>query len=390
MRSAATASMSFEAASMPSSRGSNASVGATLFPGPKLRVSGVSKKYGDAYALRESDLELRQGEFVTLLGPSGSGKTTLLMMIAGLVKPTSGDIWIDGRVATHQQPYERDVGMMFQSYALFPHMTVGENIAFPLKMKGASKERIRDAVGEVLEQIKLPSVRNRFPSELSGGQQQRIALARSIVHRPSVVLMDEPLAALDKSLRTHMQMEIRQLQQALNITVLYVTHDQEEAMTMSDRICLMNEARIEQVAAPSELYFSPHSVFAAGFLGESNCLDGIVESVEGGTARVRHGGDVFEGRVMNAAKAGDACRLMVRPEAISMATNNVGLVQGNAIPADVTSHVIGGAVSRTTLQTETGVLLAATQLTARSAPPPAGTVLVTFSPQDCLVFGANS
>jgi putative spermidine/putrescine transport system ATP-binding protein len=236
----------------------------------KLRISGVSKKYGDTFALRPSDLDIQQGEFVTLLGPSGSGKTTLLMMIAGLVHPTAGDIWIDGRKATRQQPYERDVGMMFQSYALFPHMTVGENIAFPLKMRRASQDAIRTAVDDVLQQIKLPHVRNRFPSELSGGQQQRVALARSIVHRPSVVLMDEPLAALDKSLRAHMQLEIRQLQQQLGITVLYVTHDQEEAMTMSDRICLMNEARIEQVASPAELYFSPRTVFAAGFVGESN------------------------------------------------------------------------------------------------------------------------
>ncbi|MFV0678151.1 ABC transporter ATP-binding protein [Variovorax sp. tm] len=386
--------MSFETASIPRVEGANASASASAaaLTGPKLRVSGVSKRYGDVYALKESDLELRQGEFVTLLGPSGSGKTTLLMMIAGLVKPTSGDIWIDGRVATHQQPYERDVGMMFQSYALFPHMTVGENIAFPLKMKGALKERVREAVDEVLEQIKLPSVRNRFPAELSGGQQQRIALARSIVHRPSVVLMDEPLAALDKSLRTHMQMEIRQLQQELGITVLYVTHDQEEAMTMSDRICLMNEARIEQVAAPSELYFSPRTVFAAGFLGESNCLHGIVESVDGTTARVRHGGCLLEGRLMNAAKAGEACRLMVRPEAIRMVAGqrHADQAHGNAIPADVAAHVIGGAVSRTSLRTDSGVLLAATQLTTRSTAAPAGGVTVTFSAQDCLVFGAGA
>lgn len=358
--------------------------------GPKLQVRGISKRYGDSYALRASDLELRQGEFVTLLGPSGSGKTTLLMMIAGLVQPSSGDIWIDGQVATGQQPYQRDVGMMFQSYALFPHMTVGENIAFPLKMKGMPKDRIRDAVQEVLEQIKLPSVRNRFPSELSGGQQQRIALARSIVHRPSVVLMDEPLAALDKSLRTHMQMEIRQLQQALNITVLYVTHDQEEAMTMSDRICLMNEARIEQVAAPSELYFAPRTVFAAGFLGESNTIEGRVEAVRNGMAEVRHAHGMLEGRLMNTANPGDACRVMVRPEAIRMLAPDRLTPGMNALPATVASHVICGATSRTLLHTPGGVGLSAVQLTCRSTPAPTGPVMAAFTAQDCLVFGAQA
>jgi putative spermidine/putrescine transport system ATP-binding protein len=362
---------------------------AVAFPGPKLRVTALSKRYGANIALQPSDLEIRQGEFVTLLGPSGSGKTTLLMMIAGLVQPTSGEIWIDGKVSTKQQPYERDVGMMFQSYALFPHLTVGENIAFPLKMKGASKEVIRTAVDNVLEQIKLPSVRNRFPSELSGGQQQRIALARSIVHRPSVVLMDEPLAALDKSLRTHMQLEIRQLQQALNMTVLYVTHDQEEAMTMSDRICLMNEARIEQVAAPSELYFSPRSIFAAGFLGESNTLDGTIESLDAMFATVRHKGVLLRGRTMNEVQIGDTCKVMVRPEAISIGAENDISVDGNAVPGVVTSHVIGGAIARTVLRTASGAAIAATRLTARNSKSPTGAVTATFSPDDCLVFGAD-
>lgn len=386
----ATASYAHREVSASVERSSPTGTNAVTYPGPKLRVTGISKRYGDTFALRESDLELRQGEFVTLLGPSGSGKTTLLMMIAGLVKPSSGDIWIDGRVATKQQPYERDVGMMFQSYALFPHMTVGENIAFPLKMKGISKERIKDAVGEVLEQIKLPSVRNRFPSELSGGQQQRIALARSIVHRPSVVLMDEPLAALDKSLRTHMQMEIRQLQQELNITVLYVTHDQEEAMTMSDRICLMNEAHIEQVATPSELYFSPRSVFAAGFLGESNSLEGTVESVNGTVVTVRHADGILEGRLMSAVSVGARCRIMLRTEALSLKTHHASTESKNAIPAKVSSHVICGAMSRTTLLTDSGVALAVTQLTARGSSAHAGRLMVTFAPQDCLVFGEST
>jgi putative spermidine/putrescine transport system ATP-binding protein len=352
----------------------------------KLCVSGISKKYGETYALRESTLEIRQGEFVTLLGPSGSGKTTLLMMIAGLVQPTAGDIWIDDRKVTKQQPYERDVGMMFQSYALFPHMTVGENIAFPLKMKGFSRDRIRKEVGEVLDQIKLPSVRNRFPSELSGGQQQRVALGRSIVHRPSVVLMDEPLAALDKSLRTHMQSEIRQLQQALGITVLYVTHDQEEAMTMSDRICLMNDARIEQVAPPQDLYFAPHSMFAAGFLGESNRIPGVLERIEGPMGSLRVGSTLLSGRLMGAPAIGSRCQLMVRPEAVQI-MSKLNVSTGNALRGHVISHVIGGAVARTHIRTENEIEVLATRLTARNAVAPAGLVDVSFQEDDALIFG---
>jgi putative spermidine/putrescine transport system ATP-binding protein len=355
----------------------------------KLRISGVSKKYGESFALRPSDLDIRQGEFVTLLGPSGSGKTTLLMMIAGLVHPTGGDIWIDGRKATRQQPYERDVGMMFQSYALFPHMTVGENIAFPLRMRRAAPEVIRTAVDEVLHQIKLPAIRNRFPSELSGGQQQRVALARSIVHRPSVVLMDEPLAALDKSLRAHMQLELRQLQQELGMTVLYVTHDQEEAMTMSDRICLMNEARIEQVASPAELYFSPRTVFAAGFVGESNSLDGEIESLDGPWAEVRLPFGRVRGRVMGAASVGSPCKVMVRPEAVNL-TPEAGDARSNAIPGEVASHVIAGAIARTYVRMRDGQVLVATGLTRRTGECPAGTITMSFRAEDTLIYGGAS
>ncbi|MCG2594601.1 ABC transporter ATP-binding protein [Ramlibacter sp. XY19] len=354
----------------------------------KLRINGVSRKYGDAFALRPSDLDIEQGEFVTLLGPSGSGKTTLLMMIAGLVHPTSGEIWIDGRKATRQQPYERDVGMMFQSYALFPHMTVGENIAFPLKMRRASDAAIRTAVEDVLEQIKLPHIRNRFPSELSGGQQQRVALARSIVHRPSVVLMDEPLAALDKSLRAHMQLEIRQLQQQLGITVLYVTHDQEEAMTMSDRICLMNEARIEQVATPAELYFSPRTVFAAGFVGESNSFDGEIVSTDGAQALVRTPFGQITGRLMGAGSKGARCKVMVRPEAVSC--SSVDASGQNMIAGEVLSHVIAGAIARTYVRTRDGQACVATDLTRRTGDAPSGQVVMSFRIEDTLVYGDGS
>ena len=221
-------------------------------------------------ALAGADLELREGEFLTLLGPSGSGKTTLLMIVAGLIQPDGGEVSIDGRLATYAPPFKRDVGMVFQNYALFPHLSVGENIAFPLRMRRVPEATIQQEVRRILEVVRLPDVGGRLPRALSGGQQQRIALARCMVYKPSIILMDEPLGALDKKLRDQMQLEIKQLHAELRITVLYVSHDQEEAMIMSDRICLMRDGHIEQIGTPDELYFQPRTRFAAEFLGESN------------------------------------------------------------------------------------------------------------------------
>jgi putative spermidine/putrescine transport system ATP-binding protein len=271
----------------------------------KLRTAGLTKTYGPVVALAEADLEVAEGEFVTLLGPSGSGKTTLLMMVAGLTLPNAGEVWIDGRLSTYLPAHLRDIGMVFQNYALFPHLTVFENIAFPLRMRRAPEATIRTEVARLLDLVRLPEVAQRLPRELSGGQQQRIALARCLVYGPSIVLMDEPLGALDKKLRDQMQLEIKAIQRRLGITVLYVTHDQEEAMTMSDRICLMNKARIEQVDTPQGLYFRPRSVFAADFLGDSNLF----------TVRPGDGGLDGPGgiRVRGVSGAGTA---LVRPESI--------------------------------------------------------------------------
>jgi putative spermidine/putrescine transport system ATP-binding protein len=256
----------------------------------KLRTVALSKHYGPVVALDGADLEVTEGEFVTLLGPSGSGKTTLLMMVAGLVWPTSGEVWIDDRLSTYLPPHVRDIGMVFQSYALFPHLTVFDNVAFPLRMRRMSETAVATQVSKILDLVRLPDTARRFPRELSGGQQQRIALARCLVYGPSIVLMDEPLGALDKKLRDQMQLEIKAIQRRLGITVLYVTHDQEEAMTLSDRICLMNRARIEQVDTPQDLYFRPRTLFAADFLGDSNILacrlaSGVLEAPGGVTVR---------------------------------------------------------------------------------------------------------
>jgi putative spermidine/putrescine transport system ATP-binding protein len=276
----------------------------------KLKTVGLSKSYGAVVALDGAEIEVREGEFVTLLGPSGSGKTTLLMMVAGLVAPSAGEVWIDGKLSTYLPPHLRDIGMVFQNYALFPHLTVAENIAFPLRMRRASDATVAKEVARILDLVQLPSVAGRLPRELSGGQQQRIALARCLVYKPSIVLMDEPLGALDKKLRDQMQLEVKALQRQLGITVVYVTHDQEEAMTMSDRICLMNHARIEQIDTPEGLYFRPRSVFAADFLGDSNIFKGRA----GGGRVDGPGGLVVKGAGLGAA-AGPVTAI-IRPESI--------------------------------------------------------------------------
>jgi putative spermidine/putrescine transport system ATP-binding protein len=302
----------------------------------KLTVRDLCKTYGPVVALTEANFDLEEGEFLTLLGPSGSGKTTMLMIIAGLIQPDRGEVWIDGKLATFAPSYKRDIGMVFQNYALFPHMTVYENIAFPLRMRHMADDKIRQEVGGVLDIVRLPQVADRLPRALSGGQQQRIALARCMVYRPSIILMDEPLGALDKKLRDQMQLEIKQLHTELGITVLYVTHDQEEAMIMSDRICLMNEARIEQMGTPADLYFKPRTAFAAGFLGESNLLEATVESIADGRATVK----TPDGALVRAPAAaglapGQSVKLMVRPERLS--------VLG---PGDAAENVVEGTLDQ--------------------------------------------
>lgn len=240
----------------------------------KLETRSLGKRYGKTLALAPTNLQVRNGEFLTLLGPSGSGKTTLLQMIAGLTEPTEGCLLIDGVDATNLPAGQRDIGLVFQSYALFPHLTVAENVAYPLRMRRMSSREAAAAVDGALLMVQMDAFGARYPRELSGGQQQRVALARCFVYKPSVILLDEPLGALDKNLREHMQLEIRRLHHELGATFIYVTHDQEEALAMSDRICLMNQARVEQIGTPLELYDRPASRFAADFLGHSNILDG--------------------------------------------------------------------------------------------------------------------
>ena len=241
-----------------------------------LELTNLKKVYGNVVAVENVTLKVRKGEFLTLLGPSGSGKTTVLLMIAGFEYPTSGEIRLQDITIGHVPPDKRGVGMVFQNYALFPHMNIFDNIAFPLKMRKVEKKEIERKVLETLDLVQLNGYESRYPKQLSGGQQQRIAFARAIVFNPPLLLMDEPLGALDKKLREHMQLEIKHIQSRLKRTVIYVTHDQEESLVMSDRIAVMNEGRIEQVGTPNELYESPADKFVAEFIGQSNFLEGTV------------------------------------------------------------------------------------------------------------------
>jgi putative spermidine/putrescine transport system ATP-binding protein len=296
----------------------------------KLEAMGLSKRYGETVALEETHLTVQAGEFLTLLGPSGSGKTTLLQMISGLVAPTTGRIKIGGVDVTFVEPGKRGIGMVFQSYALFPHMSVWDNVAYGLRMRARSRDEVRKAVDDALAMVRMSEFGKRFPKELSGGQQQRIALARCFAYRPSVILLDEPLGALDKKLREHMQAEIRRLHKELGATFVYVTHDQDEALTLSDRICLMNNAKIEQIGTPADLYDRPATRFAAGFIGHSNLLEGaLAEGVEAGGEPIllAAGARIPLPRSVNAAPA-SRHTLLLRPEALEFVEPSRGFIDG--------------------------------------------------------------
>jgi putative spermidine/putrescine transport system ATP-binding protein len=305
--------------------------------GPALVLRGLTKHFGNVAAVDGIDLEVRQGEFITLLGPSGSGKTTTLRLIAGFTLPSAGTIEMAGVNVNRVPPYKRDVGMIFQNYALFPHMTAAENIAFPLQMRHIPKPEIHRRVAEALALVKLEGHGERFPRQLSGGQQQRIAFARAVVFHPRLLLMDEPLGALDKKLREALQVEIMHMSRSLGATVVYVTHDQEEALIMSDRIAIFNKGRIEQLANGADLYDRPGSLFVADFIGESNILRGRFERANDGAGVLIRGR--WRWRVGSAAStraplvSGTAAALVIRPEKLGVASTGDGAV--NAAEATV-------------------------------------------------------
>ena len=324
---------------------------------PMVEIRAVTKQFEGFTAVNDIDLQIRAGEFITLLGPSGCGKTTLLRMISGFEIPTIGAILLEGEDVTHFPPYRRDVNQVFQSYALFPHMTVKENIGFGLRMKKVSKAEMDERVRAVIDMVSLAGMEDRKPGQLSGGQRQRVALARAIVCRPKVLLLDEPLSALDAKLRHAMQLELKRLQQKLGITFVFVTHDQEEALTMSDRIAVINKGRIEQLGDAAQIYHRPKTKFVANFIGQANILESEILSRDGGRAKVRLPGNIdlavnAQYLAANAAKA----LISIRPEKIHL---QKGRQPENGFEARVEEEVFKGATAQLLLQTASGLQLTA-------------------------------
>jgi putative spermidine/putrescine transport system ATP-binding protein len=303
---------------------------------------GVKKTYdGENLVVKHLDLDIERGEFLTLLGPSGSGKTTCLMMLAGFEFPTGGEIRLDGQLLNKVPPHKRNIGMVFQNYALFPHMTVAQNVAYPLSVRGVDSATRAEKVKKALDMVQMGKFADRYPAQLSGGQQQRIALARALVFEPKLVLMDEPLGALDKQLREHMQLELKALHQRLGLTFVYVTHDQSEALTMSDRVAVFDQGVIQQLAVVDELYEYPQNQFVAGFIGDNNRISGAVASVDGKHCTVRlPDGSVVTGLNVNSAAAGQQVTACVRPERIRLHT--VDQAASNSLSATVSDLIYFG------------------------------------------------
>jgi putative spermidine/putrescine transport system ATP-binding protein len=358
-----------------------------------LEVRQLEKRYGDFVALHPTSLSVEAGEFLTLLGPSGSGKTTLLGLVSGLTEADEGAIFIGDEDVTDQSPHKRGIGMVFQNYALFPHLTVAENIAFPLRLRRIDSARRDAMVKRALEMVDLPHVAGRLPRELSGGQQQRIALARCIVYEPKIILMDEPLGALDKRMRDQMQFEIRRLHRELGTTIIYVTHDQEEAMTMSDRICLMRAGGIEQLGTPEDLYFRPRTTFVADFIGESNLFAGTVIEASGDEVTVRWNdmpGTGIAKRHDGRLTPGATVQVMVRPQSLRLATEDVTSV--NTVDASVLDFYVAGDVSKYRLARLHGladakpIALTCLTQTARADIAPGRAVAVRWDTRDAVAI----
>ncbi|WP_405030313.1 ABC transporter ATP-binding protein [Mycoplana sp. BE70] len=349
-----------------------------------IRFDSITKFYGQLCVVENLDLSIGKGEFVSLLGPSGSGKTTLLMMLAGFEQATSGSIVLDGTAINDVPTHKRDMGVVFQSYALFPHMSVGENIAFPLQMRGIGKAEIAKRVARALDMVQLSALSDRRPSQLSGGQQQRVALARALVFEPRVVLMDEPLGALDKQLREQMQLDIRDLHRRLGLTIVFVTHDQSEALTMSDRVAVFNKGKIEQIGTPRQVYDEPSTRFVAEFIGETNLVEGVVEAVQGQEATVRlPSGAHIVSALSGTVASGQSVYLSIRPERVDL-TETRGEAR-NCLETEVTDSVYQGDHLRVQLQNATHPLIAKLGRRSREFPP--GTkVYAAFSASDCRVI----
>jgi len=321
--------------------------------GASIKLENVCKDYGQTKVIKHVKFEIEDGDFLTILGPSGAGKTTLLKMIAGFEDTTSGSIYINGEDIAKKPIHKRNIGMLFQNYALFPHMTVNENIAFPLGMRKVSKTEKKDRVAQMLETVKLGEYGKRFPKELSGGQQQRVGLARALVFNPPVLLLDEPMAALDKQLRKHMQLEVKEIHNNLGITTISVTHDQEEALTMATKVCVMRDGMVEQIASPVEIYERPNSVFVAKFIGEANVVECPVIKADSSQITLKMYGDnkVTLAQTSAAYTVGNAVNVVIRPEKVKVVDDTFG---GLKLKAKIEQAVYVGDVMKLKVRLECG------------------------------------
>ncbi|MGH1458351.1 MAG: ABC transporter ATP-binding protein [Paracoccaceae bacterium] len=311
----------------------------------------VQKSYdGETLVVKDLNLSMPRGEFLTMLGPSGSGKTTCLMMLAGFETATHGDIRLGGISINNIPPHKRGIGMVFQNYALFPHMTIAENLSFPLEVRKMGKSEREAKVKRALDMVEMGTFGGRRPAQLSGGQQQRVALARALVFEPELVLMDEPLGALDKQLREKMQFEIKAIADNLGITVVYVTHDQTEALTMSDRVAVFQDGRIQQLAPPDQLYESPENSFVAQFIGENNTMEGVVKQISGSKALVElDGGELIDCKPVNVSKVGERTRVSIRPERVEYNKERLH-EDAHTLKAEVLEFIYMGDIFRTRLR----------------------------------------
>jgi putative spermidine/putrescine transport system ATP-binding protein len=350
---------------------------------PFIQFEAVSKSFGSITVIDSLDLTIREGEFLSLLGPSGSGKTTILMMLAGFERPTHGTITLDGTRIDQLPPHRREMGVVFQNYALFPHMTVAENVAFPLEMKKLPRTEIAQKVERALDMVRLGQLKNRRPSQLSGGQQQRVALTRALVFEPRVILMDEPLGALDKQLREHMQLEIRELHKRLGLTIVFVTHDQSEALTMSDRIAVFNAGRIEQIDSPSVIYDTPRTRFVAQFIGETNLIEADVINVRDGKATIALRNDlVAQVQAVPELAKGQRAWFSLRPERMRLGADPT---RDNALTMTIVDCIYHGDHMRVQLARGEFTFIARCERLAGDWAVGAP-VVVTFDPRDCTVL----
>ncbi len=355
--------------------------------GPIVEMIGVNKRYGSNHVVKDLNLCVNEGEFLTLLGSSGCGKTTTLRMIAGFEEPSTGSIKVEGIPVEEKEPYERNVNTVFQTYALFPHKTIFDNIAYGLKMKKVPKEEIKERVSEMMDMVQLTGFEKRYPSQLSGGQKQRVAIARALINRPRVLLLDEPLGALDLKLRKQMQLELKRLQKKLNITFIYVTHDQEEALTMSDRIAIMHDGIVDQLDTPSEIYEHPATRFVATFIGETNIYDRCVTSITDGIATVTLENGAVKVKCDESFSILEYATVSVRPEKMRFSKEPH---KGFELVAVVKDYIYVGSVLKCIVSLPNGNELKIERLAGQALPEIGSRIYPYWEPADAVLIHNDS